>query len=358
MILVCGGLADGVTELVCARLQHSGYPYRLLDLAHYPADYRVAWRWTAAGPDGTIAGPDWILDLDEITGVYVRFLGPEGRLPPKGVPEDAAALQFEADAGLMALLDDLPCPVVNRVGGGMSNNSKPYQSLLLRRAGLEVPATLVTSDAEAVRAFQAEYGDVIYKSASGIRSIVRRLGPDQVARLAFLRYGLAQFQAFVPGRNVRVHTVGDAVFATLIETEAVDYRYAYHDGLDVAMTPVSLPAAVEDACLRAARDLDLLFAGIDLKETPDGEYVCFEVNPCPGFIYYERHTGQQISTALADLLNGTVRTVRREPARQTNHSTRRENEYGRQRQRRDLEGTLRASGRPPRGPAEVRHSSD
>ena len=321
MILVCGGLADSVTELVCARLQHSGYPYRLLDLAHYPAGYRVAWRWTDAGPVGTIAGPDWVLDLDEITGVYVRFLGPEGRLPPQGDPEDAAALQFEADAGLMALLDDLPCPVVNRIGGGMSNNSKPYQALLLRRAGLEVPATLVTSDPAAARAFQAEYGDVIYKSASGIRSIVRRLGPDQLARLAFLRDGPAQFQAFVPGRNVRVHTVGDAVFATRIETEAVDYRYAHLDGLDVAMTPVTLPAAVEDACLRAARDLDLLFAGIDLKETPDGEYVCFEVNPCPGFIYYERHTGQQISTALADLLNGTARPPGARPAQPLTHNT-------------------------------------
>jgi hypothetical protein len=31
-----------------------------------------------------------------------------------------------------------------------------------------------------------------------------------------------------------------------------------------------------------------------------------EVNPSPGFIYYERHTGQQISAALADLLNGTA----------------------------------------------------
>jgi glutathione synthase/RimK-type ligase-like ATP-grasp enzyme len=304
MILVCGGLADGVTELVCARLEHSGYPYRLLDLAHYPAGYRIAWRWTDTGPTGTVAGPDWVLDLDAITGVYVRFLGPEGRLPVSGDPEAGAALRFEADAGLMALLEDLHCPVVNRVGGGMSNNSKPYQSLLLRRAGLEVPATLVTSDPEAARAFHAEYGDVIYKSASGIRSIVRRLGPDQLARLAFLRDGPAQFQAFVPGRNVRVHTVGNAVFATLIESEAVDYRYASRDGLDVAMTPMTLPAAIEDACLRVARDLDLLFAGIDLKQTPHGDFVCFEVNPCPGFIYYERHTGQPISTALADLLNG------------------------------------------------------
>jgi glutathione synthase/RimK-type ligase-like ATP-grasp enzyme len=305
MILVCGGLADGVTELVCARLEHSGYAYRLLDLAHYPVGYRIAWCWSDAGPTGTIAGPDWVLDLDAITGVYVRFLGPEGRRSPQGDPEDAAALQLEADAGLVTLLEDLPCPVVNRIGGGMSNNSKPYQALLLRRAGLAVPATLVTSDPDAARAFQAKWGDVIYKSASGVRSIVRRLGQDQLARLALLRDGPAQFQAFVPGRNVRVHTVGDAVFATLIDTEAVDYRYASRDGLDVSMTPMTLPAAVEDACLGVARDLDLLFAGIDLKETPDGDFVCFEVNPCPGFIYYERHTGQPISAALAELLNGT-----------------------------------------------------
>ena len=282
MILVCGGLADGVTEFVCSRLEHAGYAYRLLDLAHYPVGYRVTWRWTNAGPTGTIASPDWILDLESLTGVYVRFLGPEGRMPPAGDPEDAAALQLEADAGLMALLEDLPCPVVNRVGGGMSNNSKPYQSLLLRRAGLSVPATLVTSDPEAVRAFQTEYGDVIYKSASGIRSIVRRLGRDQLARLAFLSDGPAQFQGFVPGRNVRVHTVGDAVFATLIETEAVDYRYAGRDGLDVAMRPMNLPAAVGDACLRAARALDLLFAGIDLKETPDGRLRLLRGQPMPG----------------------------------------------------------------------------
>lgn len=309
MILVCGGLADGVTEFVCARLESCGHPYRLLDLARYPTGYRVAWGWTDDGPTGSIVGPDWALDLADVTGVYVRFLGPDGRLEPEGDPEVAAALRLEADAGLMALLEDLPCPVVNRVGGGLSNNSKPYQSLLIRRAGLAVPTTLVTSDPEAVRDFRSEHPDLIYKSASGIRSIVRRLGPEQLHRLAFLRDGPAQFQAFVPGRNVRVHTVGDAVFATLIETEAVDYRYATREGLDVAMRPVRLPPDVRDACLRVARDLDLVFAGVDLKQTPDGDYVCFEVNPCPGFTYYERHTGQEISTALADLLNGTPRAA-------------------------------------------------
>lgn len=303
MILVAGGIADSVTELVCARLADCGYAYRLFDLGRYPREHGVAVRWSGAGPEGRISGPDWELDLDEISGVYVRFLGPEGRLPPPQLPPATAAkLQAEADTALMALFEDLPCPVINRLGGGMSNNSKPYQALLLTRAGFRVPPTLVTSDPDAARAFHAEHGEVIYKSASGIRSIVHRLGPAQLARLDFLRNGPAQFQAFIPGHNVRVHTVGDRLFATRVTSEAVDYRYARRDGLAVEMEPTELPTAIARACLRVARELDLLHVGIDLKETPDGDWFCFEVNPCPGFLYYERHTGQPISTALAELL--------------------------------------------------------
>ena len=189
------------------------------------------------------------------------------------------------------------------MGGGLSNNSKPYQALVISRTGLSVPPTLVTSDPVAARAFHAEHGEVIYKSASGIRSIVRRLGPDHLARLDLLCDGPAQFQAFVPGHNIRVHTVGDRVFATRIESEAVDYRYAHLDGLDRQSQAVTLPPTVEAACLRLAHEFDLLFAGIDLKQTPEGEFFCFEVNPCPGFLYYERHTGQPISMALAELLH-------------------------------------------------------
>ena len=202
----------------------------------------------------------------------------------------------------MTLFEDMSCPVVNRLGGGMSNNSKPYQSLLLARAGFRVPPTLVTSDPDAARAFYAEHGEVIYKSTSGVRSIVRRLGPVQLDRLELLRNGPAQFQAFIPGQNVRVHTVGDELFATRVTSEAVDYRYARRDGLAVEMEPAQLPFDVARARLRIARELELLHVGIDLKETPDGEWFCFEVNPCPGFLYYERNTGQPISAALAELL--------------------------------------------------------
>lgn len=311
MILVCGGLADSVTELVCARLSDCGYPYRLLDLGTYPAGFKIKWHWQGTGPCGYIAGPDWKLELDELTGVFIRYLGPEGRLPLSNIePKTVPAMYHEYDTGLMVLLEDLPCTVVNRLGGGLSNNSKAYQALLVRQCGLRSPPTLVTNHPKAAHRFYRDYqGEVIYKSLSGIRSIVRRLEPEQLARLPLLRHGPAQFQAFIPGENVRVHTVGDQVFATRIHSEAVDYRYAHREGHSVVMEPMNLPRAIAKSCLRLSSLLNLSLAGIDLKETPDGDYYCFEVNPSPGFLYYEKYSGQPISKALADLLHHGLRAA-------------------------------------------------
>jgi len=308
MILVCGGLADTVTELMCARLAACGYPYRLLDLGVYPAGYRVHWHWRSAYPDGYIAGPGWQIDLAELTGVYIRFLGTEGRVPLPALAsetEDAKdAFYAEYDNGLMAVLEDLPCAVVNRLAAGMSNHSKPYQALRIRECGLRTPATLVTNDPAAARRFYEEcQEEVIYKSLSGVRSIVRHLGSEQLSRLPFLRHGPAQLQEFIPGDNVRVHTVGDRLFATQVRSTAVDYRYAHREGVDVEMAPVALPPAIAASCRELAQRTGLLFSGIDFKRTPDGGYYCFEINPCPGFLYYEQYTGQPISTALAELLH-------------------------------------------------------
>jgi D-alanine-D-alanine ligase-like ATP-grasp enzyme len=50
--------------------------------------------------------------------------------------------------------------------------------------------------------------------------------------------------------------------------------------------------------------LGLLVAGIDMRCCADGRWVCFEVNPSPGFSFYEAATGQPIAAAIADLLAG------------------------------------------------------
>jgi glutathione synthase/RimK-type ligase-like ATP-grasp enzyme len=198
-----------------------------------------------------------------------------------------------------------PARVVNRVAPMASNFSKPYQAQLIRRYGFLTPETLITNEPELVFDFYQEHRQVIYKSISGVRSIVQQLDESDLPRLPQIRWCPTQFQEKVEGTDVRVHTVGEQLFATAAVTTATDYRYAYRqvgDGAD--LQPTELPSELTERCIGLAKGLGLAFAGIDLKITPDGQVYCFEVNPSPAFSYYEMNTGQPIAATVARYLAG------------------------------------------------------
>jgi glutathione synthase/RimK-type ligase-like ATP-grasp enzyme len=254
---------------------------------------------------GRLAGPRYQVELEEVTAVYLRFMDdrflPEVEREPADSPIRAASGAFHELFGQWA--DIAEARVVNRYMSMGSNFSKPYQSQLIAEHGFAVPETLITNDPDLVRAFAAEHEQVIYKSMSGERSIVARLDLEDAERLDRVHACPVQFQAFVDGPNVRVHTVGDNVFATSIATEAVDYRYAVRQvGEPARFTTFDLPDEIAHSCLGLAASLGLEVAGLDLKFPTDGEVVCLEVNPSPVFSYYEQHTGQPIADAVALLL--------------------------------------------------------
>jgi hypothetical protein len=239
--------------------------------------------------------------LDAIGGVYTRMMD-DRLLPPCTRPQHSRRVH---DA-LIAWCEAAPVRVINRIASMTSNGSKPYQSQLIREHGFDVPETLVTNDAGLVRDFAREYGAVIYKSVSGIRSIVRLLDGEAMQWIERIRWCPTQFQQFIEGLNVRVHVVGDEVFPTAARSEAVDYRYASRDGGEAALLePFELDDETATRCVRLAAGLGLEFAGIDLKYAPDGRIFCFEVNPSPGFSYFEAATGQPIAHAVAKRLFGS-----------------------------------------------------
>lgn len=242
--------------------------------------------------------------LEQLDGIYVRAMDPQF-LPEvrEALPDERAAAQAAHDA-FSTWCDISAARVVNRLLPMGSNASKPFQARIIARHGFRVPDTLVTNDAALVRDFAGRHRAVIFKSLSGARSIVREFGPDDETRLDRLRLCPVQFQERVAGANVRVHVIGDRVFATAIDTAAVDYRYAHRDGLEADLRPCDLEADVAERCVRLTAGLGLAFAGIDLCRTPDGEWYCFEVNPSPGFSYYEAATGQPIADAVAAYLLG------------------------------------------------------
>ena len=194
--------------------------------------------------------------------------------------------------------------MVNRCDPQGSNGSKPYQAQLIRQYGLLVPETLITNDPAAVLVFRRRHGALIYKSMSGVRSIVKTLDDADIARLDAIRWCPVQFQALVPGVDMRVHVVGQDVFATEIVSDVTDYRYATKMGGTTTLRAAEIPADLAERCVALTAGLGLRFSGIDLRIGPDGSATCFEVNPSPAYSYYEANTGQPIAASLARHLAG------------------------------------------------------
>jgi glutathione synthase/RimK-type ligase-like ATP-grasp enzyme len=290
MIVVFGSGADSCIQLVVDAAVALGVEHRLIDQEHLEHDELVL----DVGGSRTscvvqVAGER--IDLADAGAIYAR---------PLSIGSSERARAFST--GFTEYLDLVDCLVVSRPLSMRSNASKPFQSQLIASAGFDVPETLVTNDPCEVRRFANQHGRVVFKSTSGIRSIVREVDAARLADLERVRTLPTQFQAYVPGVDVRVHVVGESVFATEVTTKAIDYRYAARDGQTVDHRAVDLDPATSTRCIALAHLLELPLCGIDLRRTPDGTYVCFEVNPMPAFSYYEANSGQPISTALVSML--------------------------------------------------------
>ena len=306
MILLCGIPSETPLQMIASRLKEMEVEFVLLN----QREFARCDLWFEV-EDGDVRGELRIGDrtyrLEEFTSVYPRLM--DDRLLPElaDEPEDSPLRAYcrGFHDTLVRWMEIASARVINRCAPMASNSSKPYQAQLIREHGFLTPETLITNDPELVRAFRAQHGRVIYKSISAIRSIVQELGNEDEARLEQIRWCPTQFQAYVDGVNLRVHTIGGEAFATAIDSEATDYRYAGQQaGKPAGLREVELCDELAEKCVCLSASLGLEFAGIDLKITPDDEVYCFEVNPSPAFSYYEAYTGQPISAAVAHRLAG------------------------------------------------------
>jgi RimK-like ATP-grasp domain len=304
MILLCGLPSEAPLAMVAGALDDLGVPYQMFNQRRF-TEARLDVYIQNQGLSGRLCLQGQELPLDALNGVYNRMIDdralPEVRDLPPDHPDRLRCRRLH-DA-LLQWMEITPARVINRLAAMASNSSKPYQMQLIRQHGFAIPETLITNDPELARQFYNQFGNVIYKSASGVRSIVASLKPEDFTRLERIRWCPTQFQAQLTGENLRVHVIGEQVFGTRIRTSAVDYRYAGRQGSSVALESVGLDDHLAQRCSDLARSLGLAFAGIDLMLTDDKLY-CFEVNPNPGFSYFENMTGQPIARAVAEYLAG------------------------------------------------------
>jgi hypothetical protein len=304
-VLICGIASESPLAMAIAAAERLGVACRVID------QRQLAGQEIEVGVRGGRLFARWwngadTLDMTRCGGAYTRVV-PASML--RNRPTDGREVlhdHYFVDA-LNAWLEVAPLRVANRLAAGMSNASKPWQAQLIRAAGFATPMSLLTNDPDAVRAFRRRHGRVVFKSASGVRSIVTPLEGALDAQLERVRALPTLFQAYVPGVNYRVHVVGEQVFCTRIDSDATDYRYAGREGKASAMVADRLPPELARRCVALTASLGLEMGGIDLKRTPEGEYVCFEVNPSPAYSCFDRESAEAVAEALVIHLSGGAR---------------------------------------------------
>ena len=230
------------------------------------------------GQDIHINRQGWILPCggyiqhSEVGAVYNRMLSTSGQ---------SGMVHY-----LHWLLDDCYPKVINRPKDTMTNFSKIWQLGVAHSLGCHIPKTMILANAPS----RSVPNGSIFKSISSVRSIVHAVSDhkqDQVHEPVVFQEDLGRI-------NVRVHCLGSKMFAQKIVSNEVDYRY----GSKPKITEHQLPKKLEQQCVMLARKMNLIFSGIDFMYHK-GRYVFLEINPSPGYAYFEQHMeGSPISKAL------------------------------------------------------------
>ena len=282
----------------------------IVDLSLFPTIMRVAFTFADRGGGGSFVDRNGRrIHLEAVTAYWWRR--------PQGIQYDARladpqvrefALR-ECVSGLHGLLRCWPGLWMNDIENDQNADYKPRQLATMDRLGLKHPETLITNDPDEVRAFFDRHdGEVVYKAfnQSGVMWVpTRRLVRADLAALHALQFGPVIFQRFIDGsRDIRVTVVGERVFATefvIGDADCVDHRLIMSSLPCVAHV---LPPSVEAEALRLVRAHGLEYGSIDLRITPNGTYVFFEINTAGEFLYLEERTAQPIAAAVASHLAG------------------------------------------------------
>lgn len=310
MILVISSPNDVHATAVMSRLRAEGGAAELLDLSEFPRNGRLS---IELDGDGTtrrrMTAGGTRIDFEDCRVAWWRRPQPfeiDDSIQPGADRNFAYGECHAAVSGLWLTLEPF---WINHPTKDEEAARKVYQLEVAKALGFTIPETCITSDPAAARAFVAGNGTgaVIYKAFSGTLEAWREtriLKANELDLIDGVRYAPVIFQRYIPASaDLRITVIGTRVFACAIDTRKTDYPVDFRMVMDQAeMRAFELPRALEQRLVDYVRRLGLVYGAIDMRLTPDGEYVFLEINPSGQWLFVEQRTGLPITEALADLM--------------------------------------------------------
>ena len=325
VLIITRSLDNPCVDLVMAAIERQGGRAFRFDTDRFPTEVRLITQYLKSSEKLQLISSDAKLDLHDVTAIWHRRLEIGGHIPTNVDMQLRMASIDESSRTVKGMLESLkafrmdPEPVIRRA------EHKQLQLQVARELGMDIPRTLITNDADAVRAFaHGCEGGIVTKMLSsfavyenGVEKVVftNPVSREDLADLDGLKLCPMTFQEQLPkSLELRTTVVGDRVFTASIDSQVS--RAAQYDwrkdgvGLLKHWQKFELPRRLEQQLLRLMDYFDLNYGAIDFVLTPDGRYVFLEINPVGEFFWLEDSPGLPISSAIADVLLG--RAFRRE----------------------------------------------
>jgi len=318
VILVISYPEDPHAERVVRLLREAGETVVLLDVSDLPDQASLTIDY--ADPNRPRAdyrhGRDAPVDLTRASRVWWRR--PQAATLSSVLDPNArnftANEWHEAVNGLWQLLEGswMNPPASDEVA-----SRKALQLREASRLGLRVPRTLITSDPDRARDFIDTYGlrKTVFKTFSATHAIwreTRLVRQEDLEWLHAVRLAPVIFQEYIAADvDLRVTLVGEQLFPAAIHSQDTDYPIDFRMSLGQAHTEAAeIPPTVKEPLRALMSRLGLVYGAIDMRRTPEGDYVFLEINTAGEYLFIEDRTGQPISKAVAEWLAGAESSTR------------------------------------------------
>lgn len=279
------------------RLEERGVEALVLDPRGEPAIELGPGREVACGAD-----------LSRFGAFYVADLG----LGSAGGAETDPARRLRASQRRLVLWNTLlgrlalRARVVNPPHTWDLHGLKPFEMAVYEGLDLPAPRTIATDEPERLSALPSDVPAWITKGLVGGYGYTEAFAPPRSRDESALALadGPRLVQQRIEGDNVRAFVAGGEVLGAA-EVLPGDPGEVDSRRNTARVRRITLPVEARRAALAATRRFEIPFSAVDfMREAGSGRFWLLECNSAPFFVEFERHTGIDVSSALADLLTG------------------------------------------------------
>lgn len=298
MILVLADSTDPWATLVHRELSGRGKKVSWIQPAQLLDRVQLNWPVIPGSPivQGTLLIDGHAIALADITGILVRLALPLPLELNDLSSKDRDYVIKETTAAWLALLNAMPCAVVNKpVPGGRPTllTGSPLLSQLVLQYGFSLPPSRCTSSpTDAITQFSAWGKRLWLKPLGSPEAGMALQPPDGVGQIAqVMEHQAVSMQMIPEGQRITVYVVGDNAAATIVQADESQDRTA------------DFPPLPTQQCVSLVQALGLTFAECQLIVTPEGRSYCLDVSGAPSYWRCPQQVQQQIVGRLADHLS-------------------------------------------------------